>query len=466
MLKRMCFSTMAVLLSMHLLAQLNPFPECYKIDKKDLEYARKIIKKEVPELKFPNPSPDAQWFTKNNLGLMMHWGPHTVLGAQPSWDMVPMDAEWGGKVMPSERYYEETLEAFNPQNYDPEKFLKAAKEAGYSYVVLTSKHHDGFANWPSKYGLSTRQYMGGRDLIKPYIEACRKLGLKVGLYFSPRDWYYPGYPAPVKLKGLKEPAIDQKTFFEDFFAYTICQMKELLTNYGQIDILWFDSFGLDDRLDYYNGQVYAWIRSLQPGILLNDRYHDMPNPENQKEMISFGDFQTPFECYLPDYKPKGLWEDVEIWTNGRAGWGYDTMGDFKSWQWFFTYFLTTRSMGGNLLLNASPGPTGDMHPNYYLRTATLAEWMKHSQESVMGTDPSPGRELCNVFITARPGIYYLHLLPEYRGDIRLRIDKYPGSVTVLRTGKSLNFTYKSGVINISIPNDIRTDMDDVIKVVL
>ena len=460
------FLVLYLLSSAGLFAQLNPFLDYYDIDKKDLKYAGKIIEKEVPIQEFPNPSPDAQWFTNNNLGLMMHWGPHTVLGAQPSWDMVPMDAEWGGKVMPPERYYEETLPVFDPQNYQPEKFLKAAKDAGFSYVVLTSKHHDGFALWPSKYGLSTRQYMGGRDLLKPYVEACRKLGLKVGFYFSPRDWYYPVYPAPMQLKGLKERCSDQSAFFEDFFAYTIRQMRELLTQYGKIDMLWFDSFGLDNALDYHNEQVYAWIRSLQPGIILNDRYHDIPNPDNPGEWLSYGDFQTPFECHLPDYEPSGWWEDVEIWTNGRAGWGYDTKGDFKSWQWFFTYFLTTRSMGGNFLLNASPGPDGDMHPNYYPTTAKLAEWMRHSKESVMGTGPSPGREICNVLITSRPGIYYLHVLPEFSGDVSLRVDKKPGSVTMLRTGRALTYTYKSGVIRISIPDDIRTDMDDVIKVIL
>ncbi|MCK9314467.1 MAG: alpha-L-fucosidase, partial [Methanocorpusculum sp.] len=172
-------------------AQLNSFPESYRIDNKDIERARKVISTPLKgDLVFPNPHKEAQWYPNASLGLFMHWGIHSVVGAQPSWDMIA-HYRYGGKVAPPERYYA-LADEFNPQNYDPNKWLKSAKEAGFTYAVLTTKHHDGYALWPSKYGIGTKQYMGGRDLIQTYVDACRQNGLKVGFYFSPRDWHFPG----------------------------------------------------------------------------------------------------------------------------------------------------------------------------------------------------------------------------------------------------------------------------------
>ena len=153
-------------------AQLNAHPESYKIDKKDIKRARELISTPVKQpLVLPNPNPDAQWFPDASLGLFMHWGIHSVVGAQPSWDMIA-DYEWGGRVSPPDKYYA-LAERFNPQDYDPNKYLKAAKDAGFTYAVLTTKHHDGYALWPSKYGIGTKQYMNGRDLLKEYVDACR-----------------------------------------------------------------------------------------------------------------------------------------------------------------------------------------------------------------------------------------------------------------------------------------------------
>jgi alpha-L-fucosidase len=165
-------------------AQLNSHPESYKIAKQDIDRAHQIILTPLKEeLVFPNPHPEAQWFPDASLGLFMHWGIHSVTGAQPSWDMIA-HYPYGGRVSPPDKYYA-MADQFNPQKYDPDKWMKAAKEAGFTYAVLTTRHHDGYALWPSKYGIGTKQYMNGRDLLKPYVDACRANGLKVGFYFSP-----------------------------------------------------------------------------------------------------------------------------------------------------------------------------------------------------------------------------------------------------------------------------------------
>ena len=176
-------------------------------------------------------------------------GIDSVAGIQPSWAMIK-DYPAGGdpNFHPPEKYYA-LADKFDPKNYDPDKWMAAARKAGFTYAVLTAKHHDGYALWPTKYGdMNTRRYLGGRDLLRPYVEACRKHGLKVGFYFSPTDWHYPGYPINdvdfdytkrLKFSAVKDPEQNQRNF-EKFYAYTIGQLRELLTQYGRIDILWFD----------------------------------------------------------------------------------------------------------------------------------------------------------------------------------------------------------------------------------
>jgi len=460
--------------SLVMMAQLNPYTEAYQVDKEDMQMMKDIISKKPGKLVLPNPAQGAQWFPRAGLGLFMHWGIHSAIGAQPSWDMVPMEASWGGNIFPPEKYYEASMDKFNPKSYNPEIFLQAAKDAGFTYAVLTTKHCDGYAIWPSKYGLSTKMNMGGRDLLKPYVEACRKVGMKVGFYYTPWDWHYPGNPAaPVRLKGIAvpdtNPANVQKNY-EKYLAFTLRQLKELLTQYGKIDVLWFDSMSWTGQTDFYNQQVYAWIRSLQPDIVINDRWHAAINPDNPKETLAFGDFQTPFECRLPDYKLNGWWENCDIWTvpsdHSDAGWGYEIDGKFHDWSWFFNRLATARSMGGNLLLNVGPNPDGDMHPNFYKHTWKLKKWMDICKESVIGVDPSPGREWSNVLITTRPGVWYLHVLPEFKATVMVKLPVFPQSVTLMQSEKTISYSYQDGILAITIPKELRTEMDDVIKIVL
>ncbi len=454
-------------------AQLNSFPESYKVDQQDINLARKIISTPLQEkIEMPNPAREAQWFPDASLGLFMHWGIHSVVGAQPSWDMIA-NYKYGGKVSPPDKYYA-LAEQFNPQNYDPDKWIKAAKDAGFTYAVLTTKHHDGYALWPSKYGIGTKQYMNGRDLLKPYVDACRKNGFKVGFYFSPRDWHYPGLMSPNEYDANKwhdVPAITDSAAnyqaYERFLGFVLKQIEEILTRYGKIDILWLDGMNFRGVKDMHTEQVYAWIRSLQPDIVINDRWSKIVNPDDPEGTgMRIGDFTTPFECKKPTYVPSKWWEHCDIWTSGRGGWGYDKTGIFKPYSWFFEHLVACRSLGGNFLPNVGPDGNGEMPPNYYKNMEAIAEWMEHSRESLIGAGPSPGIERSNVMMTSRKNIWYLHLLPEFNGQVSLKTDKRPYSVTLLRTGKSISYSYLDGFIKFKISSEYRTDMDDVVKVQL
>lgn len=309
--------------------------------------------------------PDAQWFPQAKMGLFMHWGIHSVAGIQPSWAMIRNYPAAGTADYPPERYFA-LARQFNPDRYDPDKYLAAARHAGFRYAVLTAKHHDGYALWPSRYGdFGTRQHLGGRDLIAPFVQACRRNGLKVGLYFSFADWHWADYPIfDVDFDFTKRrqfppvaPQEDQRRF-EEFYAYTRGQMEELLTGYGQIDLLWFDGVAWKTRTpaQLRTGETLRWIRSLQPAIVVNDRWGGM------------GDYQTP-ECQLPAAPPAGWWESC-LCTNGH--WGYNRDVPLPSAAWMLNLVHKCNRWGGNCLLNIGPRPNGDMPDDFYIRCDELA----------------------------------------------------------------------------------------------
>lgn len=469
------FVSIALLNLGQLYAQFGSYPESYNIDKKDIERAQKLIYTPVKEpVAMPNPSPNAQWFPDASLGLFMHWGIHSVVGAQPSWDMIS-NYKYGGKVAPPDKYYA-LANIFNPKQYNPTPYLKAAKEAGFTYAVLTTKHHDGYALWPSKYGIGTKQFAGGKDFLKTYVQACRDNGLKVGLYFSPRDWHYPGLMHPnefdsntsKQIPAITDSEANNKEYIK-FLAFVLAQMEELLTNYGKIDLLWFDGMSFRGIDDMHTDQIYAWVRSLQPDIVINDRWSNITNPDDPNGTgMRIGDFTTAFECTLPTYTPSRWWDHCDIWTSGdNGGWGYDKTGGFRPYQWFFQHLAVTRSLGGNFLANVGPDGEGNMHPNFYRNVNGIAEWMKHSKESVIGAGPTPGVERSNVPITTRgKNTWYLHILPDFNKQISLCTDVEPKAVTVLRTGDPVSFIFHDGYVSFSLDPKYRTDKDDVVKVEL
>lgn len=377
--------------------------------------------------------PDAQWFGEAGLGLFLHWGLSSVEGkGDLSWGMIkntPWDWQYlnVNKMKPSDYYAQ--ADRFDPEAYDPDLWMAAAAEAGVKYVVLTTKHHEGYALWPSKYGnFSTRTHMHGRDLLRPYVEACRRHGLKVGFYYSPPDWYYCkeyrswGYHAWDVVKDkIPQQCIDMglmfkgpdnldmnwetcevkkpdKAFVEAFYEYTRGQIIELLTGYGKIDVLWFDGtpgyWITNNDGEHELPITKEEIRQLQPGIVINPRMHGV------------GDFVTP-ECYFPAEKPEGWWEGCFIWNNG--GWGYTANETYKSTEWMLSLLAKHRAWEGNLLINCAPRPDGRMPENYYRRMEEVARWMKKHKEAVFDVKGCLWPEECTAPATHRGKVWYLFL---------------------------------------------------------
>jgi alpha-L-fucosidase len=438
--------------------------EAYRVqDPEIILIAQKLLRTsdaDVTELEVPNPHADAQWFPKAGLGLFMHWGIHSVVGAQPSWAMIK-DYPHAGPVIlyPPEKYFA-LAERFNPTNWNPEKWLGTAKAAGFTYAVLTTKHHDGYALWPSRFGnFSTRQYLDRRDLLKSYVAACRKHGLKVGFYFSPRDWHYPNFPvSDVDFDYNRrfnfrpvDPQINRK-HFEQFFTYTIGQLHELLTQYGKIDVLWFDGMGWHGIDDMHTKAVYKWIRSLQPGIVINERWSKVRNPDAANELQGFGDFTT-VECRQADKRPIGWWETCDIWDTG-GGWGYDKNERIKNLEWTLKNLIFCKSWGGNFLPNVGPRPDGEMTSGFYSRCKELEEWMTKHHNSVFGTTAHPHDHIATVPLTCRPGEWYLHISPMLirKEKIIVKTTQPVRNVYIMRTGAEVQYDIKGGTYQLDPPS--------------
>ena len=470
--KRVVIFLTAMLLCIGARAQFDFVePSWYAIEQSDIDKAQDIINKRMKRpVPFPNPRKRARWFSDASLGLFMHWGIHSMVGAQPSWGMIK-GYRWNGGYTPREVYYGQS-KVFNP-DYHPLEYLKEAKEAGFNYAVLTARHHDGYSLWPSKYGFGVKQFIPGRDLVKEYVEACRESGLKVGLYYSPRDWMFPGdltddwfdeatrhNPRPT---GTPE---ENELNYNKFLGFVMTQLEELLTNYGKIDVLWLDGMGWPGVDDQRNEQVYSWIRSLQPDIVVNDRWANVVDPDNPEGTSArIGDFTTPFECMKPTYRPSEWFEHCHIWTCGGGGWGWDRTQTFRPLSWFFDEYVASRSLGGNFLPNVGPDGQGNMSDRFYSKLDSLKAWRAHSGESLEGAGPTPGTELSNVPLTTRgKRIWYAHLLPDFKGQVSVMVPRKPKSLILLSTGEPVRYMYSGGAIVFRLPSSSRTKTDDVVKI--
>jgi alpha-L-fucosidase len=425
--------------------------------------ATAVTKEANPHTKHP----DAQWFGEAGLGLFVHWGISSVHGnLDISWSMIagkPWDRPEpgiGGQVITPEEYFA-LATRFKPDRYDPDRWLRAAKEAGFRYAVFTTKHHDGFALWPSDVGeFGVKQYLPGVDLVKTYVEACRKNGLKVGLYYSPPDWYFnrnymsfhygsedqkrfPGRkPIGMKHEVLEALPTKPVDFHASNLAYVRAQIEELLTRYGTIDVLWFDGGP--------NAMPVEAIRALQPGIVINPRMHGT------------GDFMTP-EGHLPKGPIAGWWEMCHIWAPNS--WGYNTAHEqYKPSGWMLSQLAAVRTWGGNLLINAGPRPSGEMPDSYYERMSEVADWMRHSGPAVFDVKPGPYPTTVNVPVTVRDRTWYLLLPPEHQGPVTIRRADRPISVKLLRNGAALVPVMSDEVWSIEVPTAERTALVDVVEV--
>lgn len=410
-----------------------------------------------------NPHPGAQWFPKAGLGLFLNPGISSVEGQhEMSWAMLA-GISWNPRPIIPEDYFALAYQ-YKPDKHDPENWLKAAKAAGFTYTIFVVRHHDGYALWPSKYGdYNTATCIDGRDLIKPFVDACRKVGLKVGLYYSSPDWWYTrrymsfgydtkGTPDSPHL-GLKHEVVElpekPKSFDEEYAAYCNGQITELLTNYGKIDLFWFDG-GVPGVMSQQE------MRRLQPAIVINDRQHGM------------GDFNTSlYENAIPGTRPDGWWE--HCFSMGGS-WGYRKRETCYPAGLLLSRLVRCRTWGGNVAAGFAPRPTGEMPDSFYKCLNDMSDWMRLNGKSLRETKPGPYPEKCSAPVTVKGKTWYIFLVPETMdgpaasGTILLKEVKSPARVKILASGTKLPFTVAGDEVTISVPDECRTKNVDVVAV--
>jgi len=430
--------------------------------------------------------PDAQWFPDAGLGLFLHWDIGSVRPIGISLSMIPGRKMVGKDISPAEferivrerdfnldgkpfpitpNEYWALAKDFNPQNYHPKEWLKKAKEAGFSYVVFTTKHCNGFAMWPSAYGnFDTKNYMNGRDLVKDFVEGCREAGLKVGLYYSPPDFHYdqnfrnflfrpnPDWPAlgpDLRVRPLSHTPGEVAVYRKGYEELVRGQVEELLTNYGKIDLIWFD--GKAPVPDGSKHITLERIRELQPGIVVNTRMHGK------------GDYITP-ERALPDT----LKLQADQWGEFCTPWSYWSYirKPFRPLNEILTELARSRNAGVNYLLGFGPMANGELESAAYENMVKLGNWMKVNSESIYGTRALPDGESASVLAAAKGNVRYLYLLPQAtEGPVRVSITGYSGKVQaeMLGGGAPLEVSRDGNKVTVVVPAGVVSA--DVVRVI-
>jgi alpha-L-fucosidase len=331
-----------------------------------------------------------QWWRDARFGMFIHWGLYAVPAGE--WEGKTDYGEWirTSAEIPLDTY-DHFREQFNPVKFDADSWVKMARDAGMKYIVITSKHHDGFCMFDTKQtDFCVMNTPFHRDPMKDLADACHKYGLKFCFYYSIMDWHHPDY-LPRRTWEKYRPITGAE--FIRYVHYIKAEIKELLTNYGDIGVLWFDGEWENTWNQKFGKEIYAYCRSLQPNIIINNRVGAgrMDMEGLTKEGSFGGDFGTP-EQQIPATGLPGV--DWETCMTMNDHWGYNKNDKkFKSAKEIIQMIADIASKGGNYLLNVGPTSEGLIPPESIERLKMVGEWMKVNGEAIYKTQPSPFRTL-------------------------------------------------------------------------
>ena len=390
---------------------------------------------------------------EDKFGLFIHWGPYAQL--EGIWEGKEVAAEWIMKrgFIPIEDYEREAAGKFKPENFNAAKWVDIAENAGMRFIVITSKHHDGFAMYNSSHPYNLVDFAGfGRDILKELSEECAKRDMKLGFYYSQsQDWHEEGAWGNTWDFPWQTPAeLPQEKFDAYFESKVVSQIKELTTNYGDIFMIWFDTPAM--MIDSQCQFLMDLVKENQPGALVNSR---LGNGYGHFD-VSIDNGKTPSvstATWLPDLKVP--WQTHESVT--RGGWGYTSYGGEQDRSEEYTDFIYSLCRivgnGGVYLLNVGPRPDGTIPPSQVNSLRAIGEWLEVNGEAIYGADPSP-LKFPPYAITSKPGKVYLHLkdLDQNKAELTGLLSKVKNAYCLADpTKQALDFSQKKENLTITIP---------------
>lgn len=390
---------------------------------------------------------NTEWFVHDRFGMFIHWGLYAL----------PARHEWIKNLEKiTEEKYQKYFEYFDPDMYDPREWARAAKKAGMKYAVLTTKHHEGFCLFDSAYtDYKATNTKAGRDLVREYVDAFREEGLKVGFYYSLIDWHHPDFPIDPLHPRRDDDNIDELNKGRDirrYAEYMRNQVTELLTNYGKIDILWFDfSYSNSEyrgmkgkgKLDWEAEELIATARRLQPEIIIDNR------TEIEQDLWTPEQYQ-PTDWIRDDDGNRVVWEACQTFS---GSWGYHR--DESTWktpEMLIRMLVNTVSCGGNLLMNVGPTARGYFDDRAVNALDAIGSWMKYNSRSIYGCTQSEFKAPADVRYTQKEGRLYVHLYAYPYRHLRLPglADKVDYA-QFLHDNSEIFFEEKDGDIVLELP---------------
>jgi len=376
------------------------------------------------------------WWQDARFGMFIHWGPVALTGQEIGWAR--------GAQIPIEEY-DQLYTKFNPTQFDADAWVKTAKDAGMKYIVLTTKHHDGFCLWDTQQtDFNIMRSPFGRDVVKELSDACKRAGLRFCTYYSTCDWYHPDFP-------LTSPGgrVERETSNIDRYeTYLRAQVKELITQYGPLGLIWFD---VPQRFDETRGQgVIDFVRSLQPDIIVNNR-SGAP-----------GDYDTP-EQRVGKYQDDRPWETCMTICRQWAWKPNDTMKSLKE---CLQNLILCAGGDGNLLFNVGPTADGVIEARQVKRLQEMGAWMAEHGHTLYGTRGGPWQPTRAVASTRKGNSIYLHIL-RWNGD-SLELPDIEGRIlsATLPSGQPVQIKRQEGRLWVTVKPSERDAIDTIVTLTL
>lgn len=395
-------------------------------------------------------------------GVLMHWGVYSVPGIVESWSICDEDWVTRDTTMTYQQYkdwYWGLADRFNPTKFDPNQWAKVFQQAGMKYMIFTTKHHDGFCMYDSKYtdySIARHAFKDNpkRDVLKHVLQAFRDKGFMIGEYFSKPDWHSQDFWWDVyPIKNGRNVNYDIAKWpwrWARFQQFVYNQMEELLTNYGSVDILWLDGGWVNpyrkQSLDM--ARIAKMARSHQPGIIMVDRTIHGP----------YENYQTP-ERTIPETQLAFPWESCITLTND---WGWVPRPAWKSVDKVISILVEIVAKGGNLVLGVGPTPEGLIEPEAVRRLEEIGEWLRVNGKAIYGTTITKNYHDGNVWFTASKDgkkLYAIYVMKE--GEKLPETISWTGnlpksSVRLLGTGQSLKARKSDGKVTVVLPQGMKS----------